>query len=304
MGHRPFFYGVSAVAVMVFCLCWSFFYHEISDISRISESHSEELSRQNGKPGASFSIGVVSRFAPAVTYETYQPLIDHLNRTTPYNFKLKLGRDYDETVEQLATQEVVAAFLGSYIFGQAREHYAFEPLLRPLSPAGTPMTRSSLITRADGPIQALADLKNRSLALPSPASFSGNWLTRMALQDHGLEPTDLKEIRHFAHHHTVVFQVLWGRFDVGVVRETVALEYLQTGIKILASSPYFSGAPLVVHQEADSELVQAIKQSVLSFPPSSLEGLRRELAYGFVEAHNEDYDLLKTWADQMNESND
>ena len=278
--------GFLALALAAVC---GVLYLQLTDISRAYAGPQSSLGRRPDPKEKTCFIGVVSRFSPATTYEIYQPLIDHLNRTTSYHFELRLSRSYEETVQQLAFREVTAAFLGSYIFAQARHDLPIAPLLRPLNPEGRPLTRSAVITREDGPVKTVLDLRSRALALPSPASFSGNWLTRMALRDHGLAVQDLKEIRYFDHHHTVVFQVLWGRFDVGVVRESVAREYLEEGIRILAFSPSFSGAPLVVHKEADPKLAEELKRSLM------------EITNRFVEARDEDYNALDAWIDQMDE---
>ncbi len=301
MSRKLVFTSGGGLIVACLLVAVGYLYREVADISRFSEGPPKHSSSSADEPTNFHFIGVVSRFAPAVTYETYQPLIDYLNRSTPYHFRLRLGRSYEETVDQLASQEVVAAFLGSYLFAQVRGELPIQPLLRPLNPAGQPMTRSTLIARAGGPVKTVADLEGRTLALPSPSSFSGNWLTRMALREHGLGVKDLGELEFFDYHHTVVFQVLWGRFDAGVVRESVALEYLDQGIEVLSSSPAFSGAPLVIHQEADPKLVEELKRAFLEMPTSSPEGLRREFANGFVEAKHKDYDLLEAWGDQMDE---
>ena len=274
-------------------------YRGVADISRMSSESLEQSSSRQVELQQSHFIGVVSRFAPAITYETYQPLIDYLNRVTPYHFRLRLGGSYEETVDQLASQEVIAAFLGSYIFVQVRDELPIEPLLRPLNRDGEPVTRSALIVRRGGPVTEIAELEGRSLALPSPASFSGNWLTRMALREHAMSVDDLAQVQFFDYHHTVVFQVLWGRFDAGVVRESVAQEYVDKGIDVLLSSPSFSGAPLVIHEDAEPNLVEVLETALLDIPASFSKGLGGEFANGFVEARDEHYDLLEKWVDQM-----
>ena len=112
---------------------------------------------------------------------------------------------------------------------------------------------------------------------------------------------DLAEVQFFDYHHTVVFQVLWGHFDAGVVRESVAQEYVDAGIEVLSFSPSFSGAPLVIHEDVDPELVRDLEAALLGMPASFLEGLDGDLANGFVEARNENYELLRELVDQMDE---
>ena len=274
-------------------------YRSVTDIGSMSgEPLGQQFARQD-ELARSYSIGVVSRFAPAIAYETYQPLIDYLNRVTPYTFRLRLSNSYEETVEQLAAGEVIAAFLGSYIYVQVRNELPIRPLLRPLNRDGEPFTRSALIVRRGSPLRSIEDLAGRSLALPSPSSFSGNWVTRMALREHGMSVDDLTDVQFFDYHHTVVFQVLWGQFDAGVVRESVAQEYLDKGIEVLASSPSFSGAPLVVHEEANSALVGELEAALLGIPASQSDQFSGDLASGFVRARSVDYDDLERLVNRM-----
>lgn len=304
MEKKSAFISVVVVVVAFLFLGWRALYLGIADMSRVPGGTPAETSARPSELQKPHFVGVVSRFAPAVTYETYQPLIDYLNRVTPHNFSLRLGSSYEETVEQLASQEVIAAFLGSYIFVRVRDELPIQPLLRPLNRDGEPSTRSALVVQRGGPVKSIDDLGGRSLALPSPASFSGNWLTRMTLKEHGMSVHDLAEVQFFDYHHTVIFEVLWGHFDAGVVRESVAQEYVDKGIEVLSFSPAFSGAPLVVHEDAPPGLVKDLEEALLGMPTSFLEGLAGELANGFVEARNENYDPLEQWVDRMDEERD
>ena len=276
-------------------------YGEVADIGRASGRWPERTSSHVSEPSSSYAIGVVSRFAPALTYETYQPLIDYLNRATPHHFRLRLGRSYEETVEQLANEEVIAAFLGSYIFVQVREELPIQPLLRPLNPAGEPFTRSTLIARAGGPVKTVADLEGRSLALPSPASFSGNWLTRMALREHGLSVDDLAEVQflRLPPHRGVSGAV--GPLRCGSRARERGTRVPRQGDRGAVLSPVLLRSSAGRAPDADPAARRGPRAALLEMPTFFPEGLQRRFANGFVEAKNEDYDLLEAWVDQMDE---
>lgn len=241
-------------------------------------------------------VGVVSRFAPNLIYQGYQPIVDYLNEATPYHFVLKLGGSYEETIQQLARGEVHLAFVGTFVYLKARHKYPIRCLLSPLNRRYEPYFRSVLVTRADSPIRRVADLAGKSLALPSPMSFSANWLLRAELPKHGLHAADLAAIRHFDFHHTVIYEILSGRIDAGVVKDRVAEEFFDKGIRVVASSPPIPGSPLVVRSDLDSTLVLAIEEALLRVDTRKPE-LRQfvrdwdpEFTHGFTRVQDSDYD--------------
>ncbi len=241
-------------------------------------------------------VGVVSRFAPSLIYEGYQPTIDYLNASTPYHFALRLGRSYEETIKQLDRGEIHLAFVGTYVYVKERQHYPIRCILRPRNRQHQPYFRSVLVTRADSPIAGPGDLGGKRLALPSPLSFSANWMLRAELPAHGLRPQDLGAVRHFDFHHTVIYEILSGRFDAGVVKDRVAEEFLDKGIRIVSASPPIPGSPLIVRSDLDSALVSAVREALLRIDARRPEYRRLlhdwdpEFIHGFAPAEDSDYD--------------
>jgi phosphonate transport system substrate-binding protein len=242
-------------------------------------------------------IGVVSRYPPPVLYQEYQPIMDYLTKRTPYRFELKLGTSYQETVEQLVRGEVDAAFLGTYIYVRARDQYGVRAILKPLNENGEPFSRSVLITQTISPIRSVADLRGKRIALPSQDSFSGNWLPLHEFAREGSRPEDVPTVRHFAHHQSVVYQVLNGKFDAGVVKERVARQFLHRNIRIVLSSDPIPGSPLVVRRDCDTAFVRALRSALLHVDlhdeREQVENWDQEFRFGFVEATDADYEGIR-----------
>jgi phosphonate transport system substrate-binding protein len=110
----------------------------------------------------------------------------------------------------------------------------------------------------------------------------------------------LKKIQHFEHHHTVVYQVLRGNFDAGVVRESVAEEYEGKGISIVARAKPVPGSPIVTTKHHDPAIVGAFTRALLAVDPRKPEFADRlaawdtEFRHGFAAATDRDYDHLQT----------
>lgn len=275
-----------------------FFFGVVRDISSPPRRvPAAEVAREAPKPIV--RIGVISRFEPTVIYQGYQPIMDYLSSAGPYTFELKLGSSYRQTVEDLVNGRVAAAFLGTFIYTEAHEKFGVVPILKPLNERYEPTFHVVVIARADSPIASIADLRGKTLALPSPESFSGNWMTEVAFARYGLSRGELRAIQYFEHHHTVVFQVLRGSFDAGVVKDRVAAEYQGRGIKAIASSEPIPGSPVVVAGRADPQVTAFLIRALLAVDPRRAEyadtvrNWDQEFTHGFAVARDQDYNEVR-----------
>ncbi len=244
-------------------------------------------------------FGVISRFSPNLIYQGYQPIMEYLKQETGLPFALTLSSSYEETIVQLDHGDIQAAFLGTFLYLKSRHDHPIRCILKPLNSQFEPTFHSVLITRADSPLRNVADLRGRRLALPSPLSFSGNWLLRYELSRNGLQEGDLDSVCYFGFHHTVVYQVLLGRFDAGAVKDRVAEEFSGKGIRIIASSEPIPGSPIIVHKDLDPAIRDAIIGALLKIDARKAEyralvsSWDPEFAYGFAPAEDRDYDQVE-----------
>ena len=233
-------------------------------------------------------VGVISRYAPALTYERYQPVMDYLSARGSYRYELKLSTTYEDAATQLRRGEVVASFFGTWIYARLGPSLGLAPVLAPRGEDGGTTFRAALIVPAGSHIARIADLAGRRVALPSRFSYAGNWLSAEALPAAGLSLADLDSVHHFDYHQTVVHRVLDGQFDAGVVREMIALEFAGQGIRIVARSGPFPGAPLVVQAGKSHPAIPEMERLLLALDPASGPGASpagdwpREFAHGFV----------------------
>jgi len=243
-------------------------------------------------------FGVISRFSPNLIYQGYQPIMEYLSRECGIPFSLLLSSSYEETILQLDRGDIQAAFLGTFLYLKARRHHAIRCILKPLNSRFEPYFQSVVVTRADSPLRSVADLRGKRLALPSPLSFSGNWLLGYEFKRHGLRVSDLDSVHYFGFHHTVVYQVLLGQFDAGAVKDRVAEEFAGKGLRIIAASEPIPGSPIIVRKDLDPAIREAIIAALLKIDARQA-GYRAlvsswdpEFAYGFAPAADGDYDQV------------
>lgn len=293
------YYRLLLPVLAVFALIAFALYQYMLNISKPFPDHNLAVSAEMQVPKDTIRVGVISRFPSNILYQGYQPLMDYLSANTEFYFELKISRDYLNAVNLLADQTVDMAFLGSYIYTLARNTHDIKPILKPLNENREPFFRSSLIVREDSGIYSIADLKGKRLALPSEQSFSGNWLLGYGLQEFNLSTDDIAEIAFFDHHHYVVYEVMRKNFDAGSVKDRVALEFLQRGLRVIAESASVPGSPLVVSVHADPYVVDLVRSVLVKIDPekpeyrSIMKDWDREFMFGFTIAQASDYDVLE-----------
>jgi phosphonate transport system substrate-binding protein len=266
----------------------------LQDLSTPSPSPRPPASPVDRRPVV--RVGVISRYAPTLIYERYQPVMDYLSAAGTYHYELKLSTSYEDAAEQLRRGEVVASFFGTWIYARLGPRLGLEPVLAPRNEEGGTSFHATLIVAAASPLTKIADLTGHRVALPSRSSYAGNWLSAEALPEAGLTLADLDSVHYFEYHQTVVHRVLDGQFDAGVVRETVAKEFAGQGIRIIARSGPFPGPPLVVHAGNPHPAIAEMVRLLLGLTPREpagakvLHGWAREFEQGFVAVEAGDYE--------------
>jgi phosphonate transport system substrate-binding protein len=243
-------------------------------------------------------VGVISRYAPTLTYERYQPVMDYLSTRGSYRYELRLSTTYEDAAEQLRRGEVVASFFGTWIYARLGPRLGLEPILAPRNEEGGTTFHAVLIVPVGSSLSSIRELTGRRVALPSRSSYAGNWLAAEALPGAGLSLADLDSVHHFDYHQTVVHRVLDGQFDAGVVREAVGLEFAGQGIRIIARSGPFPGPPLVVRAGNPHPAISEIERLLLALDPRKATDAEltrdwaREFAQGFVTVDAATYDPI------------
>jgi len=240
-------------------------------------------------------IGVISRFAPNLIYAGYQPIMDYLNHHGRYQYELTLSTSYIDAVERLRSGDVVASFLGAWIYGHLEAESGLVPVVAPLNANGRSEFRAVLVVGPDSPLRSVGDLRGQAVAIPSPQSWSGNWLQTAGLARAGLAVSDLASIQHFDHHQTVAWQVLRGRFAAGVVKESVAAEFASEGLRAIARSEPIPGPPLAGGGTSPAEVLTELRNLLLALDARDpadravLAGWSREFSHGFTAVDRQLY---------------
>ncbi len=254
----------------------------------------KEIQREQGV----IFLGVVPRDNPRIAYEKYQPIIDYLSESTPFEFELSLQKSYEDVVDALGHGDVDIAFLGPLTYLLAYKEYGAVSILRSINEKGDNFYRSVIVARNDDSVKLLTDLRGKDFAFAALESTSGNLIPRLALAEEGIHLKELKSYHNFNSHESVIKWVLKGKYDAGAVRESVAKKYLSRGLKILSRSGPIPTGPVVVGPKTPYTIVAGIKQTLLDMNKTDygrelLKKTDSEMKGGFIEAGDLDYEHIR-----------
>ncbi len=239
-------------------------------------------------------FGVISLYNPRVMYMKYQPFMDFMTEKTNYRFELTLATSYEETVKDLRDGQVEMAYLCPVTYIRALHQFKVLCIAK-LRTKGVPYFRSMIIVRDDSDILKVPDLRGRSFAFGSVESTSSHLMPRKILKDQGISVKDFGRYQYVYHHDEVAKAVLRGQVDAGGVRDLTAEKYRPQGLRVLAVSEPIPNFPVVVRQDMESRMVEAIQRVMLSLDAQNpryagiMGSWDEELRDGFMEAKDEDY---------------
>jgi len=244
-------------------------------------------------------FGLCPKYNPRIMYQLYQPFINYLNETTPYQFEIKLSRVYQDTIDRLGNGEIVIASCGPVSYVKAREKYGVKPILRALNKNGKPYYRGIIIVRQDSPIQKLEDIKRKSFAFGQAWSTASHILPEYYLSKANIKLKDLKHYDFLRHHDSVANAVLKGQFDAGATKDIIAFKYQKDGLRFIFTTDSIPTVPIVVRADAPHEMVKSVKNALLNLNPTDPNHQRKmaqwdeEFKYGFTKTLDSDYDSIR-----------
>ncbi len=239
-------------------------------------------------------FGILPRDNPRISYERYQPLADYLMQQTGEVFELKLEKSYTEVVNSLGQGRTSFALLGPLTYLDAFKRFDTSPIAKSTTARGENYFRSVIVTGMDGSIKEMSQLVDKKFAFAALWSTSGNLLPRYMLAWSGIHLNNLNKYDNFNYHDTVAKKVISKEFDAGAIRLSIAEQYLQYGLKIIATSAPIPTGPVVVSPKTPYATMQKVQKALLlmSKTPKGREVLKKldhDLQGGFIAASDADY---------------
>ena len=132
------------------------------------------------------TLGLITPRNPALASKAYEPLAKYLAARTGTTMTLDAVVNYADGVARMQQHTWDLAFVTGQTYLEAKP--AGYQVLAMVTEKGQGTYHAVLVSRADGPIKRLADLKGKRLAFVSKKSASGYLFPMKLLLDAGLDP--------------------------------------------------------------------------------------------------------------------
>lgn len=241
-------------------------------------------------PGT-ITLAVLAKRGREATVKRWQPLVDHLNRLTPYTIQLEpLPFEALERAVRSGTVDLVLANPAMFVKFEVCCGLAPIVTMKNLK-FGRAYTRFGgvIFTRADRKdLRRLKDLKRGKILVGAvdPDSFGGWLMQWREFRRAGLKRGRDFRVRFYGTHDAVVYAVLRGEVDVGCVRtdtlETMSAEGKirlrdfrilhprhHPGFDLLVSTDLYPEWPLARTPRLSDEVAELLASVLLALPSSS-----------------------------------
>lgn len=241
--------------------------------------------------------------------ESVEPLTEMLSKELGIKVEGFTATNYVGVVEGLGSGQVDFGFIPPFAYVLANSESNAQVILTAINKSGEAMYRSQFLVRKDSGIKNFADVKGHTVAFVDPSSTSGYLFPGAHLITEGIDiEKDIQYVYSGGHDKSLQL-LLNGDVDVATTFVDARERYEEDFPKameeteLLGYTEFIPNISVTLRGDMDAELQGKIKDALLKIQASD-EGkaLLIELfnMYGFEEATDADYDVIRTTAKTMN----
>lgn len=229
----------------------------------------------------------------------YTPFAEYLGKQVGIRVQFVPVVDYAATVEGLAAKKLDLVWYGGFTSVQAVKRTNGQATRLAMRREDAEF-KSVFVSRPDGPIKGLADLKGKTFAFGSVSSTSGHLMPRYFLLKNGINPDrDFAQKPAFSGAHDAT--ALWvesGKVDAGALNFLVWDKLVETKkvdpskVRVFWTTPPYVDYVWTVHSELDPGLRERLTQAFLRLRyenPEDRKLLELHRTKGYVKAADEDW---------------
>lgn len=240
--------------------------------------------------------------------ESVEPLTEMLSEELGVKVEGFTATNYVGVVEGLGSGQVDFGFIPPFAYVLANKESNAQVILTALNKDLEAKYRSQFIVRKDSGINSFADIKEKTVAFVDPSSTSGYLFPGAHLIKEGIDlEKDIQYVYSGGHDKSLQL-LLNGDVDVATtfvdVRERYEKDFPDANEKteILGYTEYIPNISVTIRGDMQKDMQDKIKTALLNIA-STDEGksLLKDLfnMYGFAEATDADYEIIRTTAETM-----
>jgi phosphonate transport system substrate-binding protein len=243
-------------------------------------------------------ISAIPDEAPTELQRKFGQLAKYLEGRVGMKVEYTPVSDYAAAVEALVGKKVDMVWYGGFTFVQAR--YRSNNQVIPLvQRAEDEKFRSVFIARTDAGINALQDLKGKTVTFGSPSSTSGHLMPRYFLLQNKLDPDkDFKQTAFSGAHDATIAAVAGGKVQAGALNISVWEKFVEekrvdpAKVKVFYTTPPYYDYNWTVRADLDAGLRRKLAEAFLELDPAKPADkaiLDLQRASRFVPTKSENY---------------
>lgn len=206
-----------------------------------------------------YKFGVVPQFEARRLHQTWQPLLNYLEKETGYRFEMRGSPTIPAFETEFLVGEFDFAYMNPYHLMLAHEQEGYHPLVKDVNRK----LFGVLVAHTSGNVDRVEDLQGKVIAFPAPNALGASLQMRQELVDHfSLNFTP----RYVKTHDSVYLNVLLGEAAAGGgVQKTLSRQkpIIQEHLKIIHKTAPVSPHPIAAHPRVPSHVTQAVEQALL-----------------------------------------
>ena len=242
------------------------------------DAESGSASSGSACPDGKVRFGIEPYEDPAKLKPAYAVLGKALERKLGCTVELQVVEDYSAEVLAMENGKLEIAQFGPLGLVFASDRAGAEPVASFGDAKGELTTyKGGIWVAKDSPIQAIADLKGKSLALSEPGSTSGDAVPRFALADEaGLDPKKDLKIEYAGGHPEALLALTHRKVDAAEINtqqlatSTAEGQFDESKFRRVWESDPIPNDPITVSKDLDPALKAKIKQALLELSPKDV----------------------------------
>jgi len=229
-------------------------------------------------PDGKVRFGIEPYEDPAKLKPAYAVLGKALEGKLGCPVELQVVEDYSAEVLAMENGKLEIAQFGPLGLVFASDRAGAEPVASFGDAEGELTTyKAGIWVPKDSPIQAIADLEGKSLALSEPGSTSGDALPRFALADEaGLDPKEDLKLEYAGGHPEALLALTNGKVDAAEINtqqlatSTAEGQFDEADFRRVWESDPIPNDPITVAKDLDPAFKDKIKEALLGLSPQDV----------------------------------
>lgn len=228
-------------------------------------------------PGGRLSFGIEPFEAPDKLEPAYQVLATALSEKLGCPVEVQIVEDYSAEVLAMQNGKLDLGQFGPLGFVFASQKAGAEPIASfGLADGSLSSYTAGIWVPKDSPVQSVADLKGKGLALGSVGSTSGDALPRFAIREAGMQDADVN-LSYAGGHPEALLALTNGTVDAAQINSQTLATAVAEGTfeqddyrQIWESAP-IPNDPITIRPDASPELKAAVRDALLGLSPEDVE---------------------------------